>query len=141
MRGPEASKDWWLPCLYVLAAVWAILPPTLLWVEYHQVLLRDPKFVGERFDGYKYGVDLGLKIWLAVYTVLALFLASEFFKRQAQDWLDHARKQAQGAPPNGQEANSSAQPGLANQTAASESQSKATEAKTDTTATAKAPKK
>lgn len=71
-----------LPLLYVLAAVWAIGPPLWFWYEYHGILVGRTDFDSDKFDGYKYGVDLGSKVWAAVYAFLALYLASEYLKQR-----------------------------------------------------------
>ena len=75
------SSVWWVvPVLYLLALIWAVVPPLWFWYEYHWIIHDPKKGDSSQLDKYKYGVQTGVAIWAGVALSLAAYISSDHFK-------------------------------------------------------------
>ena len=74
-KGPRPDHVY---TIYVLAALWAVLPPIWFWFEYffvYRVKGRDGTF-----ELFKHGQQTSIAIWAGVTLSLVAFASSEYFK-------------------------------------------------------------
>jgi hypothetical protein len=73
--------------IYILAVLWAVLPPIWFWFEYFFLYQR----YGEKdgFEAFKYGQQISVAIWAAVTLSLAALASSEHFKGKGDTYPCH----------------------------------------------------
>lgn len=64
--------------LFLLAALWGVLPPLWWWVEFFYIFPRH--HTAEKFELLKHGAQASLAIWAPIAVALAAYSSSDYFK-------------------------------------------------------------